>query len=190
MRLGDAAGPDVPGSGVSEGFAEAVPIGGRRGTAVLDDVVVPPWLRMPSLRLVTESSRTPEAGPTAGGPCVRAVSPGRSEPGSAGSPVAGARSGTAPSGGSPGRSAPVAGPSDAAGREGGPVRPVTELAARRVTVHRPAVQSARPRIVEDTGILGLSRLTRGRVGSRLFTLFFVAVFTLIALQMVLELLHG
>lgn len=171
MRLGDAAGPDVPGSGVSDGLAGAVPIGGRRGTAVLVDVVVPPWLRMPSLRLVAEPSRTP----TAGSPSVRAGSPERSEPGS---PVAGARSGT------------VAGPSDAADREGGPVRPVTELAARRVTEHRPAVQSARPRIVEDTGILGLSRLTRGRVGSRLFTLFFVAVFTLIALQMVLELLNG
>lgn len=142
MRLGDAAGPSVPAPRSSEGLAEAVPIGGRRGTAVLDDVVVPPWLRMPSLRLV--------AGPSH--PTRSATTPSRS---------------------------PAA-----------PVRPVTDLAARRVTVHRPAVQSARPRIVEDTGILGLSRLTRGRAGSRLFTLFFVAVFTLIALQMVLELLYG
>lgn len=160
----------MPGSEVSDGLAEAVPIGERRGTAVLADVVVPPWLRMPSLRLVAAPSRTPAS--------VRAVSPERSEPGSAGSPVAGVRWGTASSGGSPERSGPVAGPPDAAG----PVRPVTDLAARRVP-------SARPRVVEDTGILGLSRLTRGRVGSRLFTLFFVAVFTLIALQMVLELLY-
>lgn len=140
MGFGEAAGPDGSGSEVP---AEAGPPGGRRGTAVLDDLVVPPWLRMPSMRFGAAPSRTPAAGPAG-----------------------------------------------AADREGGPARPVTENAARRVTVHRPAVQSARPRVVEDTGILGLSRLTRGRVGSRLFTLFFVAVFTLIALQMVLELLHG
>jgi hypothetical protein len=57
-------------------------------------------------------------------------------------------------------------------------------------VHRPAPLRARPPVVEDPGILGLSRLTRGRVGSRVFTLFFVAVFTLIAVEMLVELLHG
>jgi hypothetical protein len=46
----------------------------------------------------------------------------------------------------------------------------------------------RPRIVEEPGILGLSRLTRGRFGSRLFTLFFVLVFTVIAVQMVVSIL--
>lgn len=49
---------------------------------------------------------------------------------------------------------------------------------------------ARPRVVEEPGILGLSRLTRGRVGSRLFTLFFVAVFALIFVQMLVTLVHG
>ncbi|MHA6785923.1 hypothetical protein ACVGOW_33740 [Pseudonocardia saturnea] len=132
MRLGDAAGPDAPGSGVSDGLAAAVPIGGRRSpgsTAVLDDAVAPPWQRMPPVRLVA-ATRTPE-------PLARRATP------------------------------------------------VTELADRR-----PPVLSARPRVVEEPGILGLSRLTRGQVGSRLFTLFFVAVFTLIAVQMVMELLHG
>ncbi|MBW0115645.1 hypothetical protein [Pseudonocardia abyssalis] len=69
-----------------------------------------------------------------------------------------------------------------------PVRPVTELATRRE--HRPPVPSARPRVVEEPSILGLSRRARSRLGSRLFTLFFVAVFSLIALQMVLAILYG
>ncbi|TQM35775.1 hypothetical protein FB388_7217 [Pseudonocardia cypriaca] len=42
----------------------------------------------------------------------------------------------------------------------------------------------RPRIVEEPGILGLSRLTRGRFGSRLFNLFFLLVFTVIVIQMI------
>jgi hypothetical protein len=46
-----------------------------------------------------------------------------------------------------------------------------------------------PRIADDPAILGLSRLTRGRFGSRLFTLFFVLVFTLIAAQMVVSILY-
>ena len=46
----------------------------------------------------------------------------------------------------------------------------------------------RPRVAPDPAILGLSRLTRGRVGSRLFTLFFVLVFTVIVVQMVAAIL--
>jgi hypothetical protein len=42
----------------------------------------------------------------------------------------------------------------------------------------------RPRITEEPGILGLSRLTRGRFGSRLFNLFFLLVFLVILIQMV------
>ena len=40
----------------------------------------------------------------------------------------------------------------------------------------------RPRIVQEPAILGLSRLTRGRFGSRLFALFFVLVYALIVVQ--------
>lgn len=72
------------------------------------------------------------------------------------------------------------------------VRPVTLLASRRsalVTAAEPPL-GARPRIVEEPSILGLSRRTRSRIGSRLFTLFFVAVFTLIAVQMMVEILSG
>jgi hypothetical protein len=57
-------------------------------------------------------------------------------------------------------------------------------------VYRPAVQRARPPVVQEPSILGLSRLARGRVGSRLFTLFFVAVYALIAVQMVVAILQG
>lgn len=132
----------MPGSDgpVSDGLAALVPIGGRRrpgSTAVFDDAVAPPWLRMPPVRPAATTTRTPDPEPVA----RRAA-------------------------------------------------PVTELAARRASTPRPAVPMARPRVVEEPGILGLSRLTRGQVGSRLFTLFFVAVFTLIAVQMAVEILHG
>jgi hypothetical protein len=42
----------------------------------------------------------------------------------------------------------------------------------------------RPPIVDDPGIWGLSRVARSRIGSRLFTWFFVLVFTVIVVQMV------
>lgn len=65
-----------------------------------------------------------------------------------------------------------------------PARP-SPAAARSTVAPRP---DARPRIVEEQGILGLSRRARGRVGSRLFTLFFVFVFGLILIQLVVSLL--
>jgi hypothetical protein len=194
-----------------DGLAEPVPIGRRvaGSTAVLDEVVVPPWLRMPSLRLVTGPSRPVPAAaverPAPAGPGTPAASGGSgtstasggsgapAESGGSGASTASGGSGTSGGSGAPaasGGSSASGGASTRAGREAAPLRPVTDLAARRAAVLRPAVQTARPRIDDDSGILGLSRLTRGRVGSRLFTLFFVGVFTLIALQMVLELLHG
>ena len=42
----------------------------------------------------------------------------------------------------------------------------------------------RPRIVDEPGILGLSRIARSRFGSRLFTWFFVLVYTVIVVQMI------
>ncbi len=47
---------------------------------------------------------------------------------------------------------------------------------------------ARPRVVAEPDILGLSRRSRSRLGSRLFTWFFVVVFALIIIQMVVALL--
>lgn len=54
----------------------------------------------------------------------------------------------------------------------------------------PSPYRARPRVVEEPGILGLSRLARSRLGSRLFTLFFAAVFALILVQMLVVILYG
>lgn len=47
---------------------------------------------------------------------------------------------------------------------------------------------ARPPVVDDAGIIGLTRVSRSKVGSRLFTWFFVLVFALILVQMVVALL--
>ncbi len=70
----------------------------------------------------------------------------------------------------------------------GPLRPVARPPVRPPVLHHPA--RARPPVDPEPGILGLSRLTRGRVGSRLFTLFFVTVFGVILVQMLVAILHG
>jgi hypothetical protein len=54
----------------------------------------------------------------------------------------------------------------------------------------PAGPPPRPRIVDEPGILGLSRLTRGRFGSRLFNWFFVLVFAVILIQMISAILEN
>jgi hypothetical protein len=48
---------------------------------------------------------------------------------------------------------------------------------------------ARPPVSNEPAILGLSRLSRSRVGSRLFRWFFVFVFAVIFLQLVVSLLN-
>lgn len=47
----------------------------------------------------------------------------------------------------------------------------------------------RPRVADDEGLLGLSRRSRGRLGSRLFTWFFVFVYGLILVQLIVSLLR-
>lgn len=47
----------------------------------------------------------------------------------------------------------------------------------------------RPRVVDEPGIIGLSRRSRSRLGSRLFTVFFVLVFAVIVIQMFVALLQ-
>jgi hypothetical protein len=69
--------------------------------------------------------------------------------------------------------------------EGSPAEPRPEQAIPRPRMpQRPPDPPPRPRIVDEPGILGLSRLTRGRFGSRLFNLFFLLVFVVILIQMV------
>ncbi len=55
-------------------------------------------------------------------------------------------------------------------------------------VHRPP--GDRPRLPDEPSILGLSRRSRSRFGSRAFTLFFVLVFVLIVVQMIVALVGG
>lgn len=48
----------------------------------------------------------------------------------------------------------------------------------------------RPRVEVEDGVLGFSRVTRSRFGSRLFTLFFLVVYAVIALNLMFSLLSG
>lgn len=50
--------------------------------------------------------------------------------------------------------------------------------------------TARPRIEDDTALLGLTRRSHSRWGQRIFTLFFVFVFAVIAVQLLVALLDG
>jgi len=189
MEFGDAPVPRP--RGASAAGAGAVPIRGRvtarsaSSTALLDGLA-PPWQRMPepaverpAVRLARASSGESTGEPSRSDAAARAASgPHVAADGDARNPAGQDTAGRVP-----------AGPDPAAGA----VRSVSDLAARRPAVPgelRAPVRSARPRVVEEPSILGLSRRTRSRAGSRLFTLFFVAVFTLIALQMVLEILYG
>ena len=54
----------------------------------------------------------------------------------------------------------------------------------------PPRPDARPRIVQDPVILGLTRHSRSKLGSRLFALFFVFVYALILVQLIWSLLQA
>jgi hypothetical protein len=82
------------------------------------------------------------------------------------------------------RAAPTEG-SSAARKPGSPAPQAAGVPRRRDPGPPP-----RPRIVDEPGILGLSRLTRGRFGSRLFNLFFVLVFAVIVIQMISAILDN
>lgn len=80
------------------------------------------------------------------------------------------------------------------GRRKKPVSP--ELPARPIVVRSyrrpvPPVDptAPRPRVVDDTSLLGFSRLTRSRTGARIYRLFVVFVFGLILVQLIATLLH-
>jgi hypothetical protein len=73
----------------------------------------------------------------------------------------------------------------------GSVPPVTGQ-PRAAAAPRPAAvptrPEARPPVVDELAVLGLSRHLRSRVGTRLFTWFFVLVFALILVQLIASLL--
>lgn len=75
---------------------------------------------------------------------------------------------------------------ESAAREATPADP--QLVAAGPPRGRPPGPSPRPRIVDEPGILGLSRIARSRFGSRLFTWFFVLVYMLIIVQMIYAIL--
>jgi hypothetical protein len=56
-------------------------------------------------------------------------------------------------------------------------------------IELPPQPETRPRIVEDPAILGLTRVSRSRLGSRLFTWFFVFVYAVILIQLIVSLLQ-
>ncbi|WP_232661432.1 hypothetical protein [Pseudonocardia sp. TRM90224] len=80
--------------------------------------------------------------------------------------------------------------SPAEGPAAAPAAPVTPAVVPRHTGRTlPPRPPARPPIGEEPSILGLSRHSRSRLGSRLFTLFFVFVFALIVVQTIAVLLN-
>lgn len=92
----------------------------------------------------------------------------------------------------PGVAAPPSAPSPVISSSGHTTAPAAAARPRTPITgpsRRPEVRPpARPRIEPEPAILGLSRHTRSRLGSRLFNLFFVLVFALIVIQMVMALL--
>ena len=79
-----------------------------------------------------------------------------------------------------GRAAP------ASSHGGGPPRPAQP--ARQPGEARPNQPEARPPVVDELAVLGFSRHLRSRIGTRLFTWFFVLVFALIIVQLISSLL--
>ena len=74
------------------------------------------------------------------------------------------------------------------GRSGPPQRGAAPPPEPAV-LESPPQPETRPRIVEDPAILGLTRVSRSRLGSRLFTWFFVFVYAVILIQLILSLLQ-
>lgn len=118
--------------------------------------------------------------PPPAGPTTERPAPGRTE---APAPIAHpAGATTAPAVGPP--RGPV--PPPIGGRGGtGQGRPP---GAPQPVAQQPRYPVARPTVVDEPGILGLSRRSRSRWGSRLFTAFFVFVFAVILIQMIAALL--
>ncbi|HEY4418995.1 MAG TPA: hypothetical protein VGN22_05745 [Pseudonocardia sp.] len=83
---------------------------------------------------------------------------------------------------SPGGRAAAASP-HCAGVPRGPSQPGRP--SREAATDQPA---ARPRVVDELAVLGFSRHLRSRIGTRLFTWFFVLVFALIIVQLIASLL--
>ena len=73
---------------------------------------------------------------------------------------------------------------------GAPTTPSARRTASGPAHPLPPRPDARPRIVQDPVIIGLTRVSRSRLGSRLFTWFFVFVYLVIIIQLVWSILQG
>jgi hypothetical protein len=156
--------------------------------ALRDDPGKPP-ADLPSTDAVGAGD-PPTAGATAARSAVaeaEAVRPGRERPEPAAEatpthrparpegPPQGLRSPVEPRNGMPAGPAPFQ-------RPAGPLPPPPRRPPNRFSV------PARPPVVDESAILGLTRRSRGRVGSRVFLLFFVFVYAVIVLQLIAVLL--
>lgn len=100
----------------------------------------------------------------------------------AGDPVPGPRRPVTPTPSSPVPPAPRRSPTGPVPRLPAPRRPRADRDEPVGTVYRPPAVSARPPVDLDNGLLGFSRLTRGRVGARVFTIVFVLIYLVILVQ--------
>ena len=73
---------------------------------------------------------------------------------------------------------------------GAPTTPSARRTASGPARPLPPRPDARPRIVQDPVIIGLTRVSRSMLGSRLFTWFFVFVYLVILIQLVWSILQG
>lgn len=65
-----------------------------------------------------------------------------------------------------------------------PARPLVLRSYRRPPPPPVDLSAPRPPVVDDTSLLGFSRLTRSRVGARVYRLAIAALFALIFVQMI------
>lgn len=96
--------------------------------------------------------------------------------------VPGPRRPVTPTPSSPVPPAPRRSPTGPVPRLPAPRRPRADGDEPVGTVYRPPAVSARPPVDLDNGLLGFSRLTRGRAGARVFTIVFVLIYLVILVQ--------
>ena len=180
--------PDVP-ADRGAGALRGLPATGGRAVPALTAAagVAPPWMRVPFSPVQPRSAR-----PTAP-PALATVTSlaGRLRPKASRGDVAAparAQASPPPPAPRPGPDTPAPRPADAVVRRPAPADHGGAPAGRVVGTGRDL--PARPTIQPDPGILGLSRLTRGSFGSKVFTWVFVGIYALIFVDMVWSLFHG
>lgn len=194
LRVVPPAGPTS--TGPSEPVLVGAPPAPRRPTDPPDnpsdppsaELVGPPWTRVFGLRAVPDPDPAagPDPDPATATDRLTIVRPAQPPAPRAAPPEAPSKT--------PLKAAPTPAPEPppktplVAAPPSAPERPA---AAPRPPVRAPNRFSVAPRptVVDDLSITGITRRSRGRWGSRAFTLFFVFVFAVILLQLIASLLH-